>query len=327
MKTQSTLTVRQAGFLTTVQDLGRPGLQRFGISPGGALDTHALRVANRLLANEETAAGLEITLGGLRVSFDEPRLVAWCGGDFDVRIGEVALSPGRVGLVQAGDELSFNRSNIGCRAWLALSGGIDVAPVLHSRSTDLRAGFGGFDGRPLSHGDLVPLLSHSSILDIKQQRRIFSWSAPADWAMPARANPVLRFIRGTDWHRLNAAAQQAFLNAEFTVSPDSNRMGARLEGPLLGREDRGDLISEAVAPGTIQVPPNGKPILLLGDCQTIGGYPQIGNVITVDFPVAAQLCPGARVRFREVILSEAHQLLFAREAELSRFSVGVSLQP
>jgi antagonist of KipI len=327
VKKRSTLTVRQAGFLTTVQDLGRPGLQRFGISPGGALDAHALRVANLLLANEETAAGLEITLGGLRVAFDEPRLVAWCGGDFDVRIGEAALSPGRVGLVQAGEELFFNRSNVGCRAWLALAGGIDVAPVLHSRSTDLRAGFGGFDGRPLSHGDLVPLLNHAPSLDLKRQMRIFSWRAPADWAMPAKANPVLRFIRGADWQRLNAAAQQTFLNAEFTISPDSNRMGARMEGPLLRREDRGDLISEAVAPGTIQVPPNGKPILLLGDCQTIGGYPKIAHVITVDFPAAAQLRPGDRVRFREVSLSEAHQLLLAREAELRRFSVGVSLQP
>lgn len=326
LKTQSAFTVVQAGFLTTVQDLGRPGLQRFGVSPGGALDAHALRVANLLLANEENAAGLEITLGGLRISLAAPRLVSWCGGDFEVKIGGAPFAPGRVGLVQAGQELFFNRANAGCRAWLALGGGIDVAHVLNSRSTDLRAAFGGFYGRPLRSGDIVPLRIDPPSFDAKQQQRIFSWSAPAGWARPAKANPVLRFIRGADWHRFTAVARQALVSADFTVTPDSNRMGARLDGPLLWREDRSDLISEAVAPGTIQVPPSGKPILLLGDCQTIGGYPKIGNVITVDLPLAAQLCPGQRLRFREVAMSDAQQLLLTRENEMSRFSVGVSLQ-
>ena len=143
--------------------------------------------------------------------------------------------------------------------------------------------------------------------------------------MPASAEPVLRFTRGTDWHRFHESALQTFVTAAFTVSADSNRMGARLEGPQIWRQDQGDLISEAVAPGTIQVPPSGKPILLLGDCQTIGGYPKIGHVIAVDLPLAAQLCPGQPVRFREVTLSEAHQSLIARKQELGRFSVGVSL--
>ena len=326
MNKDNALTVLHAGFLTTVQDLGRPGAQRFGVSPGGALDGHALRVANLLLENEETAAGLEITLGGLRLQFSGPRLVAWCGGDFDVKIGKAPLSPGRVGLVQAGEELAFNQPRVGCRAWLAFFGGIEVAPILNSRSTDLRAGFGGFDGRPLRHGDLVPLAA-SSPLSISSQRRIFSWSAPAEWAMPAKAAPVMRFIRGADWPQFDASAQQTLTSAGFTVSPDSNRMGARLDGPTLRWQGHGDLISEGVAPGTLQVPPNGKPILLLGDCQTIGGYPKLGHVITVDLPKAAQLCPGQTVRFHEVSLSDAHRLLLAREAELSRFSVGVSLQP
>ncbi|HEY2124390.1 MAG TPA: biotin-dependent carboxyltransferase family protein [Chthoniobacterales bacterium] len=323
---QTAFTVVQAGFLTTVQDVGRPGLQRFGVSAGGALDGHALRVANLLLANEETAAGLEITLGGLRVSFAEPRLVSWCGGDFDVTVGGAPLAPGRVGLVQAGQDVFFNRATVGCRAWLALAGGIDAALVLKSRSTDLRAAFGGFYGRALRSGDIVPLLSGPPSFDRKQQQGLFSRSAPPEWARPAKASPVLRFIRGTDWHRFTPAAQQALVGAEFTVSPDSNRMGARLEGPPLARADRGDLISEAVAPGTIQVPPSGQPILLLGDCQTIGGYPKIGNVITVDLPLAAQLSPGQRLRFREVSMGEAHHLLLVREHQLSRFSVGISLQ-
>jgi antagonist of KipI len=318
------LIVVQAGFLTTVQDLGRGGFRRFGISSGGALDVHALRVANLLVENEETAAGLEVTLGGLRVRFDGPRLVAWCGGSFHVTIGAASFSAGRVGLVQAGEELSFNQSQAGCRAWLAIAGGIDVARVLESRSTDLRAGFGGLDGRALRHGDVVPLRVHAPAM-AETNQKIFSWSAPAEWASPAMSEPILRFVRGADWPRFNLAAQQTLTNSVFTVTSDSNRMGARLDGPLLWRIDAEELISEAVAPGTIQVPPNGKPILLLGDCQTIGGYPKIGHVITVDLPIAAQLCPGSRVRFREVSLGDAHRLFLERERQLEMFCVGVQL--
>jgi antagonist of KipI len=281
-------------------------------------------VANLLVENDKAAAGLEITLGGLRVRFDGPRLVAWCGGVFDVTIASAPFSSGRVGLVQAGEELSFNQPRIGCRAWLAIAGGIDVLPVLASRSTDLRAAFGGLDGRALRRGDVVPLGDHSPVTAGTGQR-IFSWSAPADWATTAKSEPVLRYVRGADWDRFSATAHQALSHSAFAVTSDSNRMGARLEGPVLGRIDQRDLISEAVAPGTIQVPPSGKPILLLGDCQTIGGYSKIGHVITVDLPIAAQLCPGSSVRFREVPISEAHRLFLERERELELFCVGVQL--
>ena len=325
MNKTSAITIVHAGFLTMVQDGGRPGFRRFGVSAGGALDGHALAVANLLVENEPTAAGLEITLGGLRIRFDEPRLIAWCGGAFDVRIGGASFLPGRVGLVQAGEELAFNPPKMGCRAWVAIAGGIDVAPVLESRATDLRSGFGGFDGRALRRGDVVSLGTRPEGM-APQSERIFSWTAPAEWAMPAKSEPVLRFVRGPDWPRFTEAAQQTLATATWTVTPDSNRMGARLEGPILWRADQGDLISEAVVPGTLQVPPNGKPILLLGDCQTIGGYPRIGHVITVDLSAAAQLSPGTRVRFQEISLGHAHELYLARAAELERFTIGVSLR-
>jgi antagonist of KipI len=142
---------------------------------------------------------------------------------------------------------------------------------------------------------------------------------------PAKSEPVLRFIRGIDWKRFNASSLQRLTSEAFTISSDSDRMGARLEGPELNRVDEGDLISEAVAPGTIQVPPGGKPILLLGDCQTIGGYPKIAHVITVDLGVAAQLRGGDPVRFSEVSLDDAHRLLLERERRLELFRVGLSL--
>ena len=147
--------VTRAGFLTSVQDLGRTGFRQFGVSTSGALDSFALRVANLLVGNDEGAAGLEITLGGLQLRFEDERIVAWCGGEFDVQIGSRALPAGHVAHLQAGDELKFGRAQIGCRCWLAISGGIDVPVVLGSRSTDLRANFGGFEGRALRDGDVV----------------------------------------------------------------------------------------------------------------------------------------------------------------------------
>ena len=146
--------VIRSGFLTSVQDLGRAGFRQFGVSTSGALDSFALRVANLLVGNDEGAAGLEITLGGLQLRFEDDRIVAWCGGEFDVQIGSRALPAGHVAHLQTGDELKFGGAQFGCRCWLAISGGIDVPVVISSRSTDLRANFGGFEGRALRDGDI-----------------------------------------------------------------------------------------------------------------------------------------------------------------------------
>ena len=319
-----TASVTRAGFLTSVQDLGRMGFRQFGVSTSGALDPFALRVANLLVGNDENAAGLEVTLGGLRLRFKDERMVAWCGGEFDVQIGTRSLPAGHVARLRSGDELKFGRAKIGCRCWLAISGGVDVPVVLDSRSTDLRANFGGILGRALRDGDEVPL-GEFRRSQTAATEGISSWTPPHDWASPAKRNPLLRFVRGSDWFRFHGSTIQRFTNDEFSVSPDSDRMGVRLDGPELKREDNIDLTSEAVAPGTIQVPPSGKPILLLGDCQTIGGYPKISHVITLDLGIAAQLRAGDRVRFSEVSLSDAHRLLLEREHDLERFRVGLSL--
>jgi antagonist of KipI len=308
-----------------VQDLGRTGFRQFGVSTSGALDSFALRVANLLVGNDEGAAGLEITLGGLQLRFEDERIVGWCGGKFDVQIGSRALPPGHVARLKAGDELRFDRAQLGCRCWLAISGGIDVPVVLGSRSTDLRANFGGLEGRTLRNGDRLSL-GEFRRSETNATVGISSWTAPHDWASTANRHPGLRFIRGVDWNRFNDVAVQRFTHDEFTVSPDSDRMGVRFDGPELKREDKVDLISEAVAPGTIQVPPSGKPILLLGDCQTIGGYPKMAYVITIDLGIAAQLRAGDRVRFSEVSLADAHRLLLERQRDLERFRIGLSLQ-
>ena len=315
--------VSSAGFLTSVQDLGRPGFRESGVSLGGALDAYALRVANALVDNEENAAGLEATMGTLRLRFEDACLVAWCGGSFTVRIGEIYLPAGHAGFVAKDEELVMVAPPSGGRAWLAISGGIDVPPVLGSRSTDLRGNFGGYQGRDLRHGDVLPLGAAKK--RISQTRKVSQWSAPAIWAAPTPAHPMLRFVRGTDWNRFKSRAHASLVTRSFAVTPTSDRMGVRLDGPPLDRMDLRELLSEAVSPGTLQVPPNGEPILLLSDCQTIGGYPKIANVITVDLPIAAQLWPGDTVRFAEVSLMEAQRLMREREKDFARFRVGLSL--
>jgi antagonist of KipI len=320
-------TAIRAGFLTSVQDLGRTGLREFGISLGGALDPHALRVANLLVGNAESDAGVEITFGGLRLRFADERIVAWCGGDFSARVGSTLLPSGHPAFVRNGEEFSIDSPMIGCRAWLAISGGIDVPIVLGSRSGDLRAGLGGIKGRPIRDGEEIPLGKNpdgaTALIEKLRPKKIAAWKASHDWSSPARREPTLRYIRGADVDRCLPAALELFCSGRFHVSPDSDRMGIRLDGPLLERSSDVDLVSEAVAPGTVQLPPSGKPILLLNDCQTIGGYPKIAHVITVDLAIAAQLRPADTVRFREVSLADAHRALSERQDHLEQFRRGL----
>jgi antagonist of KipI len=322
-------TVLRAGFQTSVQDLGRSGYRQFGVSFGGALDSFALRTANLLVGNDQSATGLEITLGGLELRFADERLIAWGGGEFDVRIESRIIPPGHAAVVRAGGELRVGRPKIGCRSWLAISGGIDVPVVLGSRSTDLRAKFGGFDGRTLRDVDTLSFAANSErtkmLIGTLGERHLADWTPPHDWSNTAKREPILRFIRGVDSDRFDSSTLQRLTSEPFAVSPDSDRMGVRLEGPNLTRNDDVDLLSEGVAPGTIQVPPSGQPILLLGDCQTIGGYPKIAHVISVDLTIAAQLRAGDRVRFWESSLTEAHNLLIDRENKFDQFRQGIQM--
>ncbi len=306
------VTVLRAGPLLTVQDLGRPQQRRAGISPGGALDLLAARVANLVVGNVEGAAVFEITLGPSRFAFTDETVVALCGADLGVASGK----PIRV---LPNEPLALAAPERGCRAWLAISGGLDIPEVLGSRSTDLRGKFGGWEGRALRDGDEIPL--NDNYLNPGS-----GWCAPNEWARPASPHPVLRVVRGAEWEAFTADARAAFFEQSFTVSAQADRMGARLVGEKLARIREVELTSEAVAPGTIQVANDQQPILLLGDCQTLGGYPKIAHVITVDLPVAAQLRPTDTVRFQLVTLEKAQTLFVAREKDLARFRIGLQLR-
>lgn len=310
--------VISAGFQTTVQDCGRAGLRKFGVTPGGALDPISLRLANLLVGNLECAAGLECTSGRLRLRFHAERLLAWSGGEFEVRVGNNSVSSlhcARVP-VEADVEISPQR---GGRAWLAISGGINVPEILGSRATDLRAHFGGWEGRTLRDGDDLPLGVQSRVSARVRDEipgHVSGWSA----SRFVGRGKFLRIIRGKNW---DDNIGKKLLAQKFRVGLHSDRMGLRLESEEITLASRRELVSEAVTPGTIQLPPSGAPLVLLQGCQTIGGYPKIAHVITVDLGCAAQLQPLDEVRFELIELEKARQLLREREREIALFRLGL----
>ncbi|HEX6939716.1 MAG TPA: biotin-dependent carboxyltransferase family protein [Longimicrobiales bacterium] len=319
------LRVLRPGLLTTVQDLGRPGHQHEGITVGGAMDPFALRLANLLVGNDEHAAALELTLIGPTLRIEADVLLAITGGDLRPVIDDRPVPMWHAVRVRAGATLSFRGAASGCRAYLAVAGGIDVPVVLGSRSTHLRARFGGLDGRPLREADVVPLglppeLSRRLAATIPRTDAPF---AVADWLAAGAVlagygpNPVLRLLRGPEFDRLTPASRERLFGGTFRVAPESDRMGYRLEGPPLEVTDGAEAISEGVATGTLQLPPDGTPIALMADRQTTGGYPRIGHVAAIDRPRLAQLRPGDELRFREIGLAEAQARLLAMERAIA----------
>lgn len=291
------ISVIRGGMLTTVQDLGRAGHRSAGVPLGGPMDSFALRLANLLVGNAEDAAVLECTLLGPELVFSADTLIALGGAEFE---GLAAWQPQVVG---AGSRLKLGAARKGSRGYLAVAGGIDVPVVLGSRSTYVRAGFGGFQGRALRDGDVL------SGVDVA--RRLTN-----HWRIDPRILPgyaetgTVRVVRGAQLEEFGGA----LFAAEFKILPQSDRMGIRLGGAKLTRIGGAtELVSSAVAPGTVQVPPDGQPIVLMADAQTLGGYPQAAQVISVDLPLMAQLRPGDRVKFAEVTLEQAQKLAYDRE--------------
>ncbi len=323
------ITVVKPGLLTSVMDLGRPGYQRHGVVVGGALDRFAARVANMIVGNDDGAALLEIAQLGPELSFGADALVAWCGGGFAPHIGREALPRDRAVRVAAGETVRFGPAGEGLRAWLAVAGGIDVPPVLGSRSTSRRAGFGGHHGRPLQTGDTLRLGPPSEWARARMQSaaRSSSWSVRPDTLGLAPEAGRVRAMIGPEWDWFTAGAQEAFFAAEWRVTKDADRMGLRLAGPGLPLRTPREMISEGVNEGVVQVPEGGAPIVLLASRQTVGGYPRLAAVASVDLGRMAQLVPGATVRFQRITLATAHELYLARERNLNRVRAGLARLP
>jgi antagonist of KipI len=311
----ASLTVIRPGMLTTVQDLGRWGRQGSGVPVAGPMDPYSHRLANRVAGNDEDAAALEVTLIGPEIQVDSDVLCSVAGAHFNVTIDNWPVPMHAPFTLPAGARLRFGGRMAGARAALAVRGGLDVEAPFGSRATSLISRMGPFGGRPLLAGDVLP---------IGPPRPPRAWGRPADLA--ARGAPIplpmprggarLRVIRGPHELMFTAGAYDTLFESRFLVTASSNRMGYRLDGPPIEHAGSADILSDATPLGSVQVPASGKPILLMADRQTTGGYPRIATVITADIPLAGQLAPGDWIEFAPCGRTAAIEALRSQRARL-----------
>jgi biotin-dependent carboxylase-like uncharacterized protein len=307
------LKILRAGIYTTVQDLGRNGFRRLGISQGGALDVPALKIANLLVGNSVEAAGLEITLGQFSAEFTQSGWIALTGAGCDAQLDGNPLWTGWRYPVKKGQKLTLKTPKRGMRSYLAVSGGIAVPEMLGSRSTDLKAGFGGFSGRQLKDGDALPLGKSQKLpvnsLGVKQL--LF--------------NNRIRALPGPEYEEFSKQAQDAFWRTAWQLSPQSNRMGYRLHGSTaLSRTTDREMLSHGLLPGVVQVPHNGQPIVLMADAQTTGGYPRIACVIEADLYHLAQIRLGEAIHFIPCTLADAQRAKAEQDNFIQQIAWGLN---
>jgi antagonist of KipI len=288
------------GAFTTVQDFGRSGYQRFGVPLSGALDQFSYRIANLLVGNPESAAALELTFKGPKVEFLSRALICVAGADMPILVNGRQRSTGKAISIYPGDILDIRSAARGLRAYLAIAGGVDVPMVMGSRSTCAAAGLGGKDGRSLMNGDILNIGPATRMVQAR--------SLPERYRVTFPEQIVVRVLPGPELDLFENG--MSLFREPFVVSDRANRMGYLLEGHKIQfrKNSPKSIISEPVVPGTVQIPPDGRPIIILVE-QTMGGYAKSAAVITPDLNRVAQTRPGQKIRFREVTLSAAHAAL------------------
>ncbi len=308
----SLIEVRTPGLQTTVQDLGREGFGPMGVSPSGAADPLALRIGNRLVGNAEGAAALEMTLLGGTFFFPERSVVALAGSDFGAMLDDVAVDMWTSVEVRSGQTLRTGPTRTGARCYLCVRGGIDVKLFLGSASTHLLSGLGGFDGRALQKGDVLRIGTTGGTFRTFRKRSV-AGSALKQF-LPRK---ILRVTAGpqSDWFA--EEAHKNFYAGTYRLAEESNRMGLRLQGAPIISSSSGEMISEGVSLGAVQITAGGQPIVLFVEQQTTGGYPKIANVISADLNSLGQLRPRDEVRFELVEMEVARALLAAQEKLLA----------
>jgi antagonist of KipI len=304
----SLIEVRSPGLQTTVQDLGREGFGPMGVSPSGAADPIALRIGNRLVGNAEGAAALEMTLVGGTFLFPERSVVALTGSDFGATLDDVAVDMWTSVEVRSGQTLRTGPTRTGARCYLCVRGGIDVKLFLGSASTHLLSGLGGYDGRALRKGDVLRIGTAGGAFRTFRKRGVSGFALKQ--LLPRR---ILRVTAGpqSDW--FPEEAHKNFYSATYRLAEESNRMGLRLQGPPITSSSSGEMISEGVSLGAVQITAGGLPIILFVEQQTTGGYPKIANVISADFSSLGQLRPRDEIQFEKVEMETARALLAAQE--------------
>jgi len=305
----ATVIVHKAGLLTTVQDRGRYGYQRYGMPVSGAMDVFSLELANLLVGNDSGDACLEATISGPDLEFTCATWVAITGADMEPHLNDRGIPMNTAVDARPGDTLGFRGLRSGCRAYIAFAGGIAVQSVMGSRSTYLRAGIGGFQGRALMPGDELPL---GEPLGKPRLKKI-----PEGLIAEYKHEQTIRVISGPEAHYFEIAGLRSFLSTEYTVTVQSDRMGYRLSGePIRHKEGMTNIISAGTSLGTVQVPGDGQPISLMADRQTSGGYARIANVITADLTLLAQMRPGDKIHLKETTLDIAKQICISRQQAL-----------
>jgi antagonist of KipI len=304
----ASVTVVRPGMLTTVQDLGRWGHQHAGVPVAGPMDAYSHRRANRLAGNHDGAAALEITLIGPELEFDSEITCAIAGAQFAITLNGRPLDASGAFVAPAGSRLRFGARRSGARATLAVRGGLDVPRTLGSRATSLVSRMGPFGGRALAAGDILPIGGAGAIAATRK---------PGEAMVIPAGGACVRVLLGPHEAMFTREAVTMLLASRFTITPQSNRMGYRLEGAALRHAGSADILSDGTPPGSLQVPASGQPILLMADRQTTGGYPKIATVISADLPLAGQLAPGDWIQFTACTRAAAVDALRAQEAALS----------
>jgi len=312
--------VIKPGAFTTIQDLGRYGYLRQGIPISGAMDTFSHVAANLLVANHPNAATLEITLIGPELRALTDTEIAITGADLTLRINGEEASLWQTIRINKGDIISFGMPRSGCRAYLALRGGINVPKVLGSRSTYTRGEFGGINGKPLQAGDIIHGFNEIKPLNIELKLPI---ELIPNYPKKYRAHVIL----GPQKEAFTEKGIETFLSSLYTVTAESDRMGYRLEGPDIEHVSKADIVSDAILPGAVQVPEDRKPIIMMRDAQTTGGYAKIAVVTTPDLSLLAQAKPGNTIRFVKVPLAEARKRLIEFNKKLDTLKAKLLKKP
>lgn len=324
--------VLHAGMFTTVQDLGRSHYQQYGVPVGGAMDKNALRMINMLVGNEENEAGLEITIMGPKLLIKKTTLLAIGGADMEPLLNGERIPLWRPILAEEGSMLCLGKAKSGCRAYVTFAGGINIDRTMGSKSTYIRAALGGIEGRMLKKGDYFQIgtgaeVGSRFIRNLQEEERIKTKWAICNNTLPKyKKQPILRVITDFEYDQFTEESIKSFFSKEYKVSNYADRMGYRLDGDVLNRVEEIEILSSPVTFGTIQVPNGGQPIILMADRQTTGGYPRIGNVISVDLPLLAQLKPGDYVTFEKITMEEAAQLYIKQETSMSLLKKFIALR-
>lgn len=296
-----TIKVINPGFLSLIQDKGRSGFQALGVPEAGAMDKESILIANRLVGNEEDAPVIEATAMGLEIEFLGDATIAVAGGDLILQVDNISLPMYQSHFIKKGSLLKFAGVKSGARAYLSFAGEFLIPKVMGSYSTYIRGEIGGMQGRKLEKEDLLEIETK------EVPERIFDPSILGDYR-----EDRIRVILNRDEDYFTGEGINTFLTSEYSISNQSDRMGYRLTGPEVSHRDGGDIISTAINFGAVQVPGHGQPIIMMADRQTVGGYAQIGRVISVDLPILAQSFPGEMIRFKEISLREAQDIYRGR---------------